>query len=555
MNKTDYKILLLENTSACIGFERDFLLNQYVTVVESKPSVDICALCLNHDIDLVISASPDYELKDYFSSNDLFHAIPVGCLVEEHNLNELPDFLHPIPLPTSQDQLAGIIKPLLKIRSLYRSIESQQAEIEQLQNKLDQHQVSMKQHREFLNVLASRDGLTGLFNRRHFNKVLLEEFQQCIQTDTDLSLLIFDIDYFYELNKAVGNSFGDFVLNDFAARLTTAVQPEGTCFRFSGEIFTVILPNKNHTEATILGESICRQLKDKPFARGKDTRNVTISGGLVSLQAHQPTDPDEFVTMAERALFRAKSEGRDRLVSYHTEAMHKSAATAPDVTFLKETLSRILDKTRSSAIDSLQLLAKDLAGDKNRSHIENVRNYVELLGQYMRLPEPIIQTFKNAITLHTSIRFLLHNELINKNEPFSLDDRKIMDDFPYKLAEIADLFDYFSNERTILLHHGERYDGSGYPEGLQGEEIPLGARIFNIMDALAAMSSDRPHRRKLEPPEIIDELTQGAGTQFDPRLVIQTLELIRSHGLFAIENHSIDQAIATIKNSLTGTST
>jgi HD-GYP domain-containing protein (c-di-GMP phosphodiesterase class II) len=280
-----------------------------------------------------------------------------------------------------------------------------------------------------------------------------------------------------------------------------------------------------------------------------EERLITISVGIVSLWDHRPDDPDEFITMAERALFLAKAEGRDRVVAYRPLAENPPNASHQSIIFLKETLAKIFEKTRTSAISSLQLLAKDIAGEKNKHHIKNVKTYVELLGQHMNLADPIIQTFKNAFTLHSSIRFLLHNEMINKVERFSPGDREIMNDFPYKINEITKLFDYFSNERDVLLHHGERYDGSGYPEGLKGTEIPLGARIFGIVDALAAMGADRPHRKRLEPAEIIEELTNEAGKQFDPYLVIKILETIKVHQLLEIEADIIDAAIDKTRNS------
>jgi HD-GYP domain-containing protein (c-di-GMP phosphodiesterase class II) len=93
----------------------------------------------------------------------------------------------------------------------------------------------------------------------------------------------------------------------------------------------------------------------------------------------------------------------------------------------------------------------------------------------------------------------------------------------------------------VLLCQGEHYDGSGYPEGLAGEEIPLAARIFSLADGLAAMSSDRPHRKRLNPPEILRELEKGAGTQWDPTLVLLTLDILREHHFFPLDEALLSQ--------------
>ena len=121
-----------------------------------------------------------------------------------------------------------------------------------------------------------------------------------------------------------------------------------------------------------------------------------------------------------------------------------------------------------------------------------------------------------------------------------------MNEFPYKLAEITDVFDYFANERSILLYHGEHYDGSGFPEGLKGDEIPLGARIFTIVDALAAMSCDRPYRSRLEPKAILKELSTEAGGQFDPFLVLKTIEIVQENNLLEIDADFIESIRADL---------
>jgi len=551
MTEKKTTILSLGNAFGQSDLELSHLERHGFTVIEAKPQVDIGAQCVKHDIDVIITGPITASSPDIVTRQGIPETVPILCLGKDNMVQDMfSSIVSCLPPPFSSSILLEHLSLLTTIRMMSKTVQEKNMHISMLSRKLEQQQKSIEQHSDFLDVLATRDGLTGLFNRRQLNKMLEETFRACMQNDSDLSLLIFDIDYFYEINKSTGSSYGDFVLNDFAARITSTVQSQGSCFRFSGEIFMVLLPGKTLEQAMDLAESIRSELHVRPFVRGNESRIVTISAGVVNLEEHQPENPDEFITMAERALFNAKSEGRDRVVSYQDILRDSKSTPQHDLRFLKETLSRILDRTRTSAIDSLQLLAKDIAGQKNRAHIENVQHYVDLLGQYLRLPDTLVETFKNATTLHTSVRFLLHNELINQKASFSPDDREIMDDFPYKLAEITELFDYFSNERAILLFHGERYDGTGYPEGLKGEEIPLGARIFSLMDALAAMSADRPHRDKLTPEEILSELTAGAGFQFDPYLVIKTLELIKAHRLFRINPQLIDSSIAMITESL-----
>ena len=237
----------------------------------------------------------------------------------------------------------------------------------------------------------------------------------------------------------------------------------------------------------------------------------------------------------------AKAEGRNRVQIYTPQNEREKISSQSPLVFLKEKMSRILEKTRNSAIASLQLLAKNVAGPEHKTHIASVSHYTNLLGEQLGLPKQHIHTFQNSITLYNSFRALLHNDLMAKPGRLTRDERKTMEDLPFKVTELTDMFDYFSEERSVLLSLSERYDGTGYPLGLKGDEIPLGARIFNIVDSLAAMDSDRPYRRKLTPEEIILELKKETGKQFDPFLVLQVMTLIKKHQLLDIDPEILER--------------
>jgi len=547
----EINLLIIDSGQDIPDLDCQALTDTGFQLVNTTISANIQSLCTRHSIGLIITGRPVNGVSAFFSRPDLPENIPIlGLGIKSVANSSFQGIVSCFPHSLTDTNLHNQIEFLLKIRDFKECISQKDTKIKEITDKLEQQQQSMELHSEFLDIVALRDGLTGLYNRRHLNTLLPRKFEKCIVNYSELTMLIVDIDYFYELNKSAGTSFGDFVLNDFAARLTAATQPNGLCFRFSGEIFIALLDGTSLPEAISLAKTLREDLQKRPFLRNREERTITVSTGIVSLVDHRPDSPDEFISMAEHALYTAKSEGRDRIAVFSQQKTDSAETTQHNLNFLKETLARILTRTRTAALDSLQLLAKDIGGNKNRGHIENVRTYVELLGQHMNLPETIIETFRNAITLHTSIRFLLHNELITKRELFTDDDREIMDDFPYKLADITEMFDYFSNERAILLYHGERYDGSGYPDGLKGDEIPLGARIFALVDALAAMNEDRPHRNRLKPEQIVDELTQGAGRQFDPHLVIQILELIKTNSLMDLPGEHIDNAVNSINESL-----
>jgi HD-GYP domain-containing protein (c-di-GMP phosphodiesterase class II) len=140
-----------------------------------------------------------------------------------------------------------------------------------------------------------------------------------------------------------------------------------------------------------------------------------------------------------------------------------------------------------------------------------------LIGNKLGFNPSIVKTLKHAAIFHDATKVLLGE--VDKTRVLDEDEMAIIIDHPYKLYELIEPFDLFTEERSVLLWHHEHYDGNGYPDGLKGDEIPLGARVFAIVDAFVAMTSQRPYNRQFTLEEAVVELATHAGTQFDPALV------------------------------------
>jgi diguanylate cyclase (GGDEF)-like protein len=488
---------------------------------------------------LIVTGGDPQHLVSLIENKHLPESTPILYLgagnsipeaVKRYGTNRLIDYL---PVPVANDIFHHRIFLLSQVQKIYAEYHTNRTTLSRQ-----------------LNLLSTRDGLTGLFNRRHLTNHLTQVLQLAQTEGSELSLLILNIDYFNTINKTTGLEFGDAILNEMAARLTESNDSTATCYRFSGEDFVVLLPGADLQQACKAAAKVLRVCSEKPFTDGKHSISLTISAGIASLQDHKPDNHDQFICMAETALFMAKAEGRNRFRVYRPHNDPKELSRHGSLTVLRENLRRILEKTKASAIASLQLLAKNVAGPEHQDHIANVSHYVALLGEQLGLPEQHTRTFQNSITLYNSFRFLLHNELLSQPRGLTSEERKTIEDLPFKLNELTDMFDYFAEERNVLLSHSERYDGTGYPLGLKGDEISLGARIFTIVDSLAAMSSERPYRRKLSPPEIIEEFKKEAGKQFDPYLVVQILTVIKRHNLFNLDADYLDRSRQDILNSL-----
>lgn len=470
--------------------------------------------------------------------------------------NVIPPFIPILIIPEATEEIGDHIIPgdrLIDQLLLPATTANFSAKIAFLKNVCRmamEHHNHYTSHNHQLDFLSNYDGLTGLRNRRQFTKDLKQEMDVAISNQSDLTLAVFNIDLFNEININFGLDFGDSILNKIAALATDIVKRPAKCYRYSTEDFAALLPGHDLKSASQIAEKLRTNCINRMFGIGTEEISVTISVGIASYAQHNPENHEKFLIMAETALFNAKASGRNRIKAYYFPRLTELPGPPNPLVILKDKLNRILDKTRTSAIASLQHLAKSVTGQEHKKHTDRVSTYTDLLGAQIGLPPALLQTFRNSITIYTSFRFLLHDDLLSKPGKLTSDEWKIIEDLPIKLQELTDIFDYFSEERVLLLYHSENYDGSGYPEGRKGEEIPIGARMLKIVDALAAMNGERLYRKKLSPEEIVHELRQGSGKQFDPHLVLQLFKVIENNELLDIPTDHLQQVQKELTENL-----
>lgn len=541
--------ILLAGSNAC----QDPALRQAVQSLSSQPIVlardlaEMRRLCLEQVFSLIILDTSIPINGEELTPPPLPPSTVILSIAEADKPNAPINSGHQdiysdcINEPVTPSQLLSRLQPLLHIHRLRQQLLICQKDLQRAEELNNQWQRSAEHQKHYMKMLSIRDGLTGLYNRRHLARVLEEEMNRARETNNDLGLLLLDIDYFNQTNRVAGQLFGDSILNELSARLTQNTRDNDICFRFGGGDFIILLPGQGIDEAMEQAEKLRQVCANKPFTSGQHSRSVTVSIGVATLNAHCPKNLDEFISMADLAMFRAKAEGRNRVADYSSYQTPQQGQIH-SIVLLQEMLARILEKTKTNSIASIQLLTQNLTGCHQDDHIQLASSYIQFLCGHLGLPDTLLATFGNALTLHSCYRQLLHRELLAKKEKFNLQERRELNDLPYKVAELTQHFDYFANERNMLLCQGERFDGTGYPAGLAGEEIPLASRIFSLADGLAAMQSDRPHRPRLTPEQMLRELVKGAGTQWDPSLV-----------LVAIDQLSDQQQLGTNEQLLTQT--
>jgi len=349
--------------------------------------------------------------------------------------------------------------------------------------------------------LALTDPLTGLGNHRHFHERLERELAQANERGLPLTLCLVDVDDFKRINDRFGHPAGDRVLSQLATRL----RQTGEAFRLGGDEFALLLPGYDESAALTAAYSVVERVGMLTL---DDIGSVTVSAG-VATSPHHAADRDELVRLADSALYWAKEYGKNRARAYR-----------PDVIELAELKRLASGPDRAARFRAAASLARavDARNAYTGSHSQRVAELAARVARRMDLPEDQIELTRLAASLHDLGKLAIPEELLRKPGPLTEPERMILERHPqigFRMLESLGV----DTVADWVLHHHERWDGSGYPDGLPGDQIPLGARIIFVADAYDAMTSECVYRRRVSPQEAVEELERCAGTQFDPAIV------------------------------------
>ena len=349
--------------------------------------------------------------------------------------------------------------------------------------------------------LALTDPLTGLGNHRHFQERLQRELVIAEQAGRPLSLCLVDLDDFKNVNDLYGHPVGDRVL----AQVATKLRHGGEAFRLGGDEFAVMLPDQGEDDALATAASIVDRLRELDVEFDEP---VTVSAGVATFP-EQGIGRDELIRHADGALYWAKEHGKNQIRCYRPEVVELT-----DVKRLKR------GTDRASRIEAAENLARSIdARDAYAGgHSLRVAELAARIAARMTDDPDDIELARLAGELHDLGKVSVPDEVLRKAGPLTDGERVLIERHPqvgYRMlvsigsGQIAD----------SVLHHHEHWDGSGYPDGLHGYDIPLGSRIILVAGAFDAMTSECSYREPLSVDAALVELEEGAGSQFDPEAV------------------------------------
>jgi diguanylate cyclase (GGDEF)-like protein len=208
----------------------------------------------------------------------------------------------------------------LNLGRLNLSYEELNLELQQHKSQLEELARQLQEKNALLENLAYRDALTGIANHRQFQASLDQEINRSTRQGTILSLLLLDIDWFKTVNDTYGHPAGDQVLQEFCTMTSKSLRDYDLFARYGGEEFAVILPDTPPDGARTVAEKIRQQTEEQLFCREENGIRITVSIGLTSVRpAYQPSSKSQFIDWADKALYQAKSDGRNRMC-YHQPA-------------------------------------------------------------------------------------------------------------------------------------------------------------------------------------------------------------------------------------------
>jgi diguanylate cyclase (GGDEF)-like protein/putative nucleotidyltransferase with HDIG domain len=363
---------------------------------------------------------------------------------------------------------------------------------------------------------ADTDPLTELLNRRGFGRHLELELDRAERFETEVSLIIGDLDHFKTVNDRFGHQTGDAVLVEVGNVLRRHARRIDCVARIGGEEFALVIPNSDAGGAYVTAERLRHRVRDALESRHPD---VTISFGIASFP-NDGESVERLLRSADKSLYAAKTLGRDRTVIYSREVVGALASGPAG------------ELVGPSNLSTLLILAEalDLRDPRTSRHSETVGRYAEGMARELGFSDERTERIRLAGVLHDIGKIGVADSILFKDGPLTDDEWAEIRNHPEIGARLLS-GPGFADLRAAILAHHERLDGKGYPFGLGGDAVPLEARIIAVADAFEAMLADRPYRRGRPSDEALAELDRCSGAQFDPRVVEALKAYLRgSHG-------------------------
>jgi len=336
-------------------------------------------------------------------------------------------------------------------------------------------------YKEIIHI-SYHDYLTGAYNRRFFE----EEFERLnTEANFPIAIVMGDVNGLKLTNDSFGHLEGDKLLQEVVNRIGECVRSGDILARIGGDEFGIILPKTDESEAHDIVRRINENIEKQDENKTSEDSVLSVSFGF-TIQKEVGDDLGMLMKEAEGYMYSKKFYDRRSLKG--------------------KTINVIMNT----------LFEKS---PREKMHSERVGNISAKIAETIGFDVESTNKIRTAGYLHDIGKIGIAENILNKKGKLEAQEMFIMNSHPEKSWRILQNSQEFSEISNIVLYHHEKWDGSGYPKGLKGEEIPINSRIIAVADAYDAMTNNRSYRKKISSAEAINELKKCSGTHFDPEIV------------------------------------
>ncbi|HYN14570.1 MAG TPA: diguanylate cyclase [Terriglobales bacterium] len=387
---------------------------------------------------------------------------------------------------------------------------------------------------------AITDSLTGIKTRRFFLESVQAEWKRASRSGRPFSVVMVDLDRFKDINDTLGHLEGDLVLARIGRLLEQKSRQSNVVARYGGDEFVILMPETGVEQAQVLSERLRLWIATDPML---SEMKITGSFGVATYPLHG-AEVEDVLRVADAGMYISKKEGGNRvsmaeefvdsehlleqreLVTAYVDGFLRKESPGPEAADeLVGTLKKLGSAAgqggdRQGLMQALRTLTRAAeTREYSAGHGDAVARFAEAIGHELMLPEDEMIDLVFAARVHDVGKIIIPERILNKPGPLSDDEFALMKKHVLVGAQIVDAIPGRERARLMVLHHHERFDGSGYPNGLRGEEIPLGSRIIAAAEAYVDMTTERAYAAVKTQEEAIAELEAMSGVQFDGMLV------------------------------------
>ena len=404
---------------------------------------------------------------------------------------------------------------------------------------------------------AITDGLTGVKTHRFLMEALSSEWKRSTRANRPFALVLMDLDRFKFVNDFYGHLEGDVVLQRVGHILEQNCRRSDVVARYGGDEFVILMPETTVEQARQLASKLRGWVASDPLLRDK---NITASFGIAGFPVHGST-PQELIQVADSSMYLSKHQGGNSVSSAEqgdpndTQAMeerragslsgrHAQAAFLHRPGGLRGNLPpprtvhalahragwrNFADGLPPAVVETVTSLALaiDAKDHYTQGHSQKVSAYAVMIAQALDMDSAEIEEIRLAALLHDIGKVGIPEAILNKSGPLDASEWETMKTHTELGAKILEPLEAMNRIRLMVRHHHEFYDGTGYPDRLEGEQIPYGARVIAIADAYDTITSERTYKKARTPEDAFAELERCAANQFDPEIVRVFIETMR----------------------------